>query len=480
MKNKLKFLSIFIASFIFVYHTDAQDRNVYWLHGFNGVTSHWRRYADKFQSDREMASSRIFYATNGSINNITNGINISSHPQNIGIGHSLGGVICRNFEVTGGDEVGGVITVHSPNQGASVAKAVNDGRAEEFLTHISTTVATALDEIRDHMAFELNVVDIVIGLWNGVATFIPDLFSILGVDVNISLIEGEFIPSNEEIEAQISSSFDQIYDPALQDIFNDLDPTNGFMANMNNFPSAMPRIEVHGYEKDKELFRMGCSDDLRVWNSPLADEDPIDDNCFLGELDDARSTFNKVQAWLNTKGALTIAQNPFRVKAASRLFDAAGKVKDAKDLIKTGIELGWEDLIGVQYIPQTTSYTQTTEACQTLLDQLYQQETALTSNGQNEGDNAAQLALIFNQINDLLNDPDCTETVQSTFYVPVDNSEAPHDGLILEAEQVTGASGVPTYQNEEVNHIEVLNHPEMWDNFNDIFDRTDFFNTPPR
>ncbi|MEZ4953755.1 MAG: hypothetical protein R2825_09275 [Saprospiraceae bacterium] len=50
-----------------------------------------------------------------------------------------------------------------------------------------------------------------------------------------------------------------------------------------------------------------------------------------------------------------------------------------------------------------------------MLNQLYQQETALSSNGQNEADNAVQLAMIFNQINDILNDPDCTETVHQPF-----------------------------------------------------------------
>ncbi|MEZ4953754.1 MAG: hypothetical protein R2825_09270 [Saprospiraceae bacterium] len=147
-----------------------------------------------------------------------------------------------------------------------------------------------MSEIRDHMAFELNVVDIVVGLWKWSGSFIPDLLSIVGVNVNISLLEGDIIPSNEEIEAQISSSFDQIYDPALQDIFNDLDPTNGIMIGINNFPQCFARIEVHGSEKDKELFRMGCSDEsCRVWNSPLADTDPIDDECLFEELDDARS-----------------------------------------------------------------------------------------------------------------------------------------------------------------------------------------------
>ncbi|MEZ4957753.1 MAG: hypothetical protein R2825_29620 [Saprospiraceae bacterium] len=103
MKNKIKSLFILFIAFFVVCQTNAQDRNVYWLHGFNGFSSHWRNYAEEFQGSRKMNSNRLFYPTTGSIDNITNSINISNpQPQNIGIGHSLGGVICRNFEVTGG------------------------------------------------------------------------------------------------------------------------------------------------------------------------------------------------------------------------------------------------------------------------------------------------------------------------------------------------------------------------------------------
>lgn len=76
----------------------------------------------------------------------------------------------------------------------------------------------------------------------------------------------------------------------------------------------------------------------------------------------------------------------------------------------------------------------------------------------------------------------CWTTVTASAFVPVDNSDARYDGLILESEMTTGAPGVATYQNKEVNHMEVLNHPEMWNNFNEIFNRPDpdFFRTNPR
>ncbi|MEO1263919.1 MAG: hypothetical protein AAFZ15_34255 [Bacteroidota bacterium] len=44
-----------------------------------------------------------------------------------------------------------------------------------------------------------------------------------------------------------------------------------------------------------------------------------------------------------------------------------------------------------------------------------------------------------------------------------------------------GTASVVSYvSNHGVNHMEELIHPSMWNNFNDIFERDDFFNAPPR
>ncbi len=149
----------------------------------------------------------------------------------------------------------------------------------------------------------------------------------------------------------------------------------------------------------------------------------------------------------------------------------------AKNTIKYGLEEGWEELIfGSVPIPETRE--ELTQTCKSQLDQLYEQEQALNSSGQYEDDNAAELAAIQFQIDQLLTDPNCYEEVPVTIYV--NDPEALYDGLFLEAEQVTG-NAFATYRNEGVNHVEALNHPNTWINLNLIFDQPNsFFNTPPR
>ena len=68
------------------------------------------------------------------------------------------------------------------------------------------------------------------------------------------------------------------------------------------------------------------------------------------------------------------------------------------------------------------------------------------------------------QLNQLLNDPNCMETVTITFDVLVDRSNDPNDGFILEAEQESGTAD-EVLQNEFVNHNEALNHPNAISKF---------------
>ncbi len=493
MKNIIKIIAIFSLSLFFVTQTDGQ-RDVYWLHGLNGQADRWQNYADSFAVERQMESFRPGYTSTGSVNSITSIIadSINPDPDNIGIGASLGGIVLRNLEVLDGDpsDIGGIITTHCPNQGAAIATAVNNGSAEEHLIHSVNTLAEALREIEEHLTSGYGTWDLILGSLNVFLDleYINEIIN-LGIEWIANMSE---IPSEEEVTSQITTAFAIITNQGSQNIYHDIDPSNGFIPNLNNYPSILPRIEVHGYETDKEPFRMGCSQDSRVWTFPLADVDPIpDDTCqVFQDLKDAESKLQEAQDALNIKGGVNIL-NPIgwlrKKRRSSALFGAAQDVRDAKNTIKYGLEEGWEELIfGSVPIPETRE--ELTQACKSQLDQLYEQEQALNSSGQYEDDNAAELAAIQFQIDQLLTDPNCYEEVPVTIYV--NDPNALYDGLFLDAEQVTG-SALAEYWNEPilvdgklegVNHVEALNHPSMFDNFKKIFDRPepDFFRTEPR
>jgi hypothetical protein len=126
--------------------------------------------------------------------------------------------------------------------------------------------------------------------------------------------------------------------------------------------------------------------------------------------------------------------------------------------------------------------------CQAQIDDLNSQidhytllEIACQHPGGTPCDYSAEIAELDAEIYALQTSAACIVTTQVTTYVPVDNSSAHNDGLILESEMTTG-SALATYQNAGVgvNHVEVLNHPEMFKNFNRIFDDPGFFKTLPR
>lgn len=112
-------------------NVSAQDKNVYWLHGLNDGPNAWEHYSGIFSTERRMNSLRPGYDSRNGVNLGTNIINssIPANPNNIGIGHSMGGIVLRNLERTQSifsRKINGFITVASPNSGAGIANSFND------------------------------------------------------------------------------------------------------------------------------------------------------------------------------------------------------------------------------------------------------------------------------------------------------------------------------------------------------------------
>jgi hypothetical protein len=129
MKNYI--LLLLILTFMKFGDVSAQDKNVYWLHGLNDGSSAWLHYSGIFSSERRMNSTRPEYESGNGVNIATGEMNsfIPANPNNIGIGHSMGGIVLRNLERTqsvSSKRINGLITVASPNSGAGIANSFND------------------------------------------------------------------------------------------------------------------------------------------------------------------------------------------------------------------------------------------------------------------------------------------------------------------------------------------------------------------
>jgi len=111
----------------------AQTRNIIWTHGLGEDSTAWQHYATIFENERDIHSVNPHYATNdhtinfSTSNFITYTNSAGTNSRNLGVGHSLGGLVLRNQERMGYNRVGGLITVNTPNYGAQILESVDDG-----------------------------------------------------------------------------------------------------------------------------------------------------------------------------------------------------------------------------------------------------------------------------------------------------------------------------------------------------------------
>jgi pimeloyl-ACP methyl ester carboxylesterase len=142
------------------FNPTAGNRNVVWVHGWEGGRNSWGVYSRKYGRDvgtdgvvrdgeRKMNCFRVDYATKpnryaqtviqavGHVKQELAEANIAPSNQNIFIGHSLGGLTTRKIDQmdNGTNLYGGFITVGTPNKGALIAKAVMEGKGDDFVNN---------------------------------------------------------------------------------------------------------------------------------------------------------------------------------------------------------------------------------------------------------------------------------------------------------------------------------------------------------
>ncbi|MGY6521326.1 MAG: esterase/lipase family protein [Mongoliitalea sp.] len=129
----MKKISLLIICFGFFisFSSNAQNKTTFWLHGLGDNDKAWLHYATIFEAERQMNSNRPDYTSNAGVVSSTATISgrITPNLQNIGIGHSMGGVVLRNLDrvsSASSRRINGLITVASPNSGAGIANSFDD------------------------------------------------------------------------------------------------------------------------------------------------------------------------------------------------------------------------------------------------------------------------------------------------------------------------------------------------------------------
>jgi len=287
IKNcKMKTIKLLLLIFIVcgIEGLKAQDRNAIWLGGYGEPSTIWEIYDEMYGIDREMNGARVttnvnyndgdgisFATTNAKdliiqkftdptleINGVNNQVIPNFDPtRNMGIGHSLGGVVFRELDRRETDlannnpqferTISGYITVGSPNYGAGMADAAVNGNLQNVLTDGCERLAAG-------PISEIPVLGFVINGYtrNTLCDFLYDecLVNKLpnGQTLSDLRLAGDFM-SHESIG-----------------------PTN-IPQGLNHFNSSLPRISIWGNENSPVHWRFASSfatdsaDDLLIVNT---------------------------------------------------------------------------------------------------------------------------------------------------------------------------------------------------------------------
>ena len=217
----------------------AQDRNIVWVHGLNTNSNDWQNFRNQFSGSHRLnqtfASVPQTYNTSNGLQTFANAIDSQNQNafgtatprRSIVIGHSMGGAAARRLDFT--MDVGGIITVGSPLNGAGIATAVNNGTATAEITNGVNQVSRG-----------------------PISLFLP-LVSILGIKVSdvINALVANGVLANNPL-AFTPASIGQLS-------VNDLQLGGGIVADMNATPTPRPKISVFGNLSSPVHWKMATS-----------------------------------------------------------------------------------------------------------------------------------------------------------------------------------------------------------------------------
>jgi pimeloyl-ACP methyl ester carboxylesterase len=454
----------------------SEFRNVVWVHGWEGSRKSWSVYSRKYGRDvgsdgifrdgeRKMRSFRVDYGDResteyaqtvseaaGIVKRQVAAEGIMPSSQNIFIGHSLGGLTTRQIDkLDGGTNLyGGFITVGTPNKGAIIAKAVMDGKGDQFVNEgIRALVLPFYDTWVGSLLIALSVI-------NDRVHFIKRIFPVIG--------------------------------PA-----EDLSTTSGLINGLNNgFDHGNKKIiAISARESGVKLWRQLSSIAL---NPPS--KLPLHE---LGD-DELPEKMEKLRGIYNTAGDVSIA---ISVLHASYLnFYSAGKWIIRSNFFYNGASwisnapAGWNNLLGANRTEQRT--VNTVRVKQSFLDMYnsWQDNRNCEPTPNGGGRTVSCSWTTFLATLSTAQKADMYEPTTTTVSVQIVNEN--NDGIVLQS-SANGIAEGPNVLNLEmelrpdmgVNHQECMNHQFVTDQFEKVFDgltsRTDksldfkrFFTIPNR
>ena len=439
MKTYIQFILAVLCAIILHQQNIAQDRPVIWVHSLGENAQTWAIYNEIFNTERQINGLSNSYVVNQGIATFSNNIEatistnfpgtIGVQTQNISIGHGLGGLALRELSRTrtgGSKSLEGLITVGSPNDGATIVNSIRTGRVVSAAT------------------------DACVRLQAGPRSENP-IRNVSVSGVSSSVLCG--ILSNNLLNPLFEN---QANNPSVDDIV----PESSFLTTLNSDAPSIQAISIRGNENSPVHWRL-----LSSFNS-----NNENDTEYVQRAMQMRAYYNNSYIY---NLSLTVATGIFSffipgvaALAAIHAHRAVEWNKGKKWFDQS--ENIWNGLIGCTGETVYHTVTFTGNVC----------------NGFTTG-TPQWINCLYSQCGGLIEN--CIQPITTTFVTFVNYSS---DGLLCDQTQlIDGLPPENYYEARGVNHMEQTNTTNgttedgtdvMRDIFNLIWNRTDEFATPTR
>jgi len=427
----LKYLTILLLFISF--NGVSQNRPVHWVHGLNDNGNIWRLYGPLFQGQRRLTSNRPTYPNNNGVLNAENALSarIGANNQNFLIGHSLGGLVSREYERQNPGSANAILTVGTPHNGAFIANNVINGNARR--------------------AINRGVEDMVAGPSSEGKSLISNLLGLSG-------LPGFFAArwANRRIDRAVEDFFAEV-DEQAQDFENniirqslrDLQPGSPYLNGLNGTTRPVAIANIVCEENDRPGLRLANAALNRPENVALH---TYNDGDLVRAADKVKGVYKAFRIYHDVRKFT----KPWRYGHHNRL---ANRWQRGENFIKDKFDAEHALLVGSSRRERRTT-TRMVQVC-----------------------DGPQDDCLLGPRDELIPVDDCLRLdgpggcrwVERTFTTFVTITES-SDGQVTEATQrMAGVRGDRVYRAVGVNHLEVGNHLQMTNRFNEVFNRTDQF-----
>ncbi len=326
-----------VFALLFCISSGGQSK-VYFVHGLNDRDSVWTVYKNALVRPENQGRNFNWYSSSPleySASRLNSTIKYWDYADNaIVFGHSAGGLIAREAALQPGSKIRSIITAGTPNHGAGIVRAINDGTAQNLVTATAKKLYAAY--------LEGSAAD------EGLNTTLRKWARQVGIVIAGALTNTIVKELESKMDDFISSFTDC---PAVQDMHPD---------NIKIADPTIPIINIYGKEDNKPLLRLlGAIKNRDMINDPGDTTDTVFDEDIFPIYKAAVATATTLEVFHYAMGATLALLGPFvpgSSMSSALHFTSAAHYSDTNRFLQYDVFNDWNDMIGAYHF-ETKSET---------------------------------------------------------------------------------------------------------------------------